>query len=42
MYDWEPTEHERIERFRAEYRQLGLIIFESFEEYMQDREEENT
>ena len=41
MYDWELTEHERIERYRAEYRRLGLNIFESFEEYMQDREEES-
>ena len=39
MYDWELTEHERIERDRAEFRRLGLYIFESFEEYMKDREE---
>lgn len=41
MYDWELTEHERIERDRAELRRLGLGIFESFEEYMSNREEEN-
>ena len=35
MYDWELTQHERIERDR-----LGLGIFESFEEYMQNREED--
>ena len=40
MYEWEMTELERIDRYRAEYRRLGLGIFESFEEYMQDREEE--
>lgn len=39
MYEWEMTEHERIERCRSEYRRLGLYIFETFEEYMQDREE---
>ena len=40
MYEWEQTEHERIEWFRSEYRRLGLYIFETFEEYMQDREED--
>ena len=40
MYEWEMTEHERIEQARQEFRRLGLGIFESFEEYMQDREEE--
>jgi len=40
MYDWELTQHERIERDRAEFRRLGLYIFETFEEYMQNREEE--
>lgn len=41
MYEWEePTERERIERYRTEYRRLGLHIFESFEEYMEDKEEE--
>lgn len=41
MYEWEMTEHERIEIARAEFRRYGLYIFESFEEYMQDREEDN-
>ena len=41
MYDWEMTDHERVERFRSEYRRLGLNIFESFEEYMEDKEDEN-
>ena len=41
MYEWEElTERERIERFRSEYLRLGLNIFESFEEYMQDKEED--
>lgn len=40
MYDWEPTEYEQIERSRSEFRRLGLYIFESFEEYMKDREED--
>jgi hypothetical protein len=41
MYDWyEMTEHEKIELYRSEYRRLGLGIFESFEEYMQDKEDE--
>ena len=40
MYDWEPSPYERIERDRAEFRRLGLYIFESFEEYMQDKEDE--
>ena len=39
-YTWEMTEHEKIEQARREYRRLGLYIFETFEEYMQDREEE--
>lgn len=39
MYEWELTPQERTERYRSEYRQLGLQIFESFEEYMQDKEE---
>ena len=41
MYEWEITELERIERIRSEFRRLGLNIFESFEEYMEDKEEEN-
>lgn len=40
MYEWELTERERIELCRSEYRRLGLGIFESFEEYMQERSEE--
>lgn len=40
MYDWELTPHKRIEMDRAEFRRLGLGIFESFEEYMANREEE--
>ena len=39
MYDWELTDRERIDQYRAEYRRLGLYIFETFEEYMQDKEE---
>ena len=39
MYEWEMTERERIEIARSEFRRLGLYIFESFEEYMEDREE---
>ena len=40
MYEWELTPQERIEHYRAEYRRLGLSIFESFEEYMQDKEDD--
>lgn len=40
MYEWELTEQERIDRYRNEYRRLGLWIFESFEEYMQDKEDD--
>ena len=39
MYDWEMTESERVEILRSEYRRLGLYIFETFEEYMNDKEE---
>ena len=39
MYEWELSEYERVERCRTEYRRLGLHIFESFEEYMEDKEE---
>ena len=39
MYEWEMTEHERIEIARAEFRCYGLYIFETFEEYMQNKEE---
>ena len=34
------TEAQTIEEQRKLYRQYGLSIFESFEEYMQDKEEE--
>ena len=34
------SESERIRIARDEYRQFGISIFESFEEYMQDREED--
>ena len=41
MYEWEEqTEYQRIEQYRKDYRRYGLAIFESFEEYAQDREEE--
>lgn len=40
MYEWEMTDWERTEWYRSEYRRLGLNIFESFEEYMEDKEEE--
>lgn len=39
LYDWEVSEQERVEQLRREYWRLGLYIFESFEEYMQDKEE---
>ena len=39
MYELETSQAERIEMDKAEFRRLGLYIFESFEEYMQDREE---
>ena len=40
MYDWELTPQERIIRYRNEYRRFGLGIFESFEEYMENKEED--
>lgn len=40
MYEWEMTERERIDRYRSEYRRLGLYIFETFEEYMQNKEDD--
>ena len=40
MYEWEMTERERIEKARSEFRKYGLYIFESFEEYMEDREDD--
>ena len=39
MYEWEMTDRERIDLYRTEYRRLGLYIFETFEEFMQNREE---
>lgn len=39
-YEWNETEAERINRLRNNYRQFGLSIFESFEEYVQDMEED--
>ena len=33
MYEWEMSEYEKIEQCRNNYRQFGLAIFESFEEY---------
>lgn len=39
MYEWELTDYERIERDRSNYRRYGLAIFESFEEYMMNKEE---
>lgn len=38
-YEYEDT-RSAIERFRNEYRQYGLYIFETFEEYMENKEEE--
>ena len=41
MYGYDDmTEAEYIERCRKTYRQYGLSIFETFEEYMMDRMEE--
>ena len=40
MYDWEMTEHERVEQFRRNYRELGLNIFESFEEYCESLDDD--
>lgn len=39
-YEDYASESERIQLERDNYRRYGLSIFESFEEYMQDREEE--
>ena len=40
-YEWETSPDERYEQYRRTYRQLvGLAIFESFEEYCKDREED--
>ena len=38
-YDWNRTESERISQYRDFYRSFGLSIFESFEEYMEDKEQ---
>lgn len=40
MYEWEMTEHEKIEQYRKDYRRFGLAIFESFEEYCESRMED--
>lgn len=40
MYDYETDDTRSLEWYRNEYRRLGLYIFETFEEYMQDKEEE--
>lgn len=40
MYDWEMTERERVEIARSEFRKYGLYIFETFEEYMENKEED--
>jgi len=39
--DWEMTEAEKIRMYRENYRRFGLSIFESFEEYMSDKEEDD-
>lgn len=39
-YEDYASESERIRLERDNYRQYGLSIFESFEEYMQDKEED--
>lgn len=39
-YEDYATEAEKIQTARDDYRLFGLSIFESFEEYMQDKEEE--
>ena len=38
-YEDYSTESERIRSARDDYKRYGLNIFESFEEYMQDKEE---
>ena len=38
-YEDYSTEAQRIEQARRDYRRYGLAIFESFEEYMEDKEE---
>jgi hypothetical protein len=39
-YEDYTSESERIRLERNNYKRYGLSIFESFEEYMQDREED--
>ena len=39
MYDYEVSNRDRVEQLRSEFRMLGLYIFETFEEYMQNKEE---
>lgn len=39
-YEDYASEECKIQTARDDYRRYGLSIFESFEEYMQDREEE--
>ena len=39
MYDYEMSNRDRVEQLRSEFRRLGLYIFETFEEYMQNKEE---
>ena len=34
---YEMTAREKIEEFKREFNRLGLYIFESFEEYMEDK-----
>ena len=37
-FEWEtPSVEEQVRRCRETYRQYGLAIFESFEEYCQDK-----
>lgn len=39
--DYEMTEAEKIRMYRENYRKFGLSIFESFEEYMSDKEDDD-
>ena len=39
--DWDMTEAEKIRMYRENYRRLGLSIFESFDEYMSDKEDDD-
>lgn len=40
-YEWEMTDREKMQQRRNNYRQYGLSIFESFEEYCRNLEEED-